>query len=311
MTKTYQIERRKRGVIGWIFLVLFWLFNAVLLLSLLGGLSNVGSLDPGASSAGRTGAAIGTTIGVTMILTIWAAGAVVLGMMVLLTRGPKIIETVNPPEAAIAANAEVGEPPVAAAKPANLALPVGIAVVVIVALVAIMLQPPRLATAPTIAAVDATPPASFDPRPTSATPLAPASNWSYRTSADEMRGTSDRFATVTSSNTVNFGFPYDDARMTITLRDTAKFGRDILLEIHDGQFQCRYDGCTINAKFDDGPVQSFSMLEAESSSDTIFFQNQTRILAALRKAKKVMIEASFYSHGTQQFSFDVEGLEWK
>ncbi len=95
---TYQIERRKRGFFGWIFLVAFWLFNAFMAFALFAGLSNVSNMSSTLTSdAERAGAAIGTTIGASMILGIWLAGAVILGLFVLFTRGTKIIETIEKP----------------------------------------------------------------------------------------------------------------------------------------------------------------------------------------------------------------------
>ena len=92
MATTTRIERRKRGVFGWIFLILFWGFNAVMAVSFFGGLSgNSAQYATLASDAERAGYAIGTAIGAGMILTIWVMGAIILGLFVLLTRGSKVI----------------------------------------------------------------------------------------------------------------------------------------------------------------------------------------------------------------------------
>lgn len=92
LTTTVRIEKRQRGVFGWLFFTLFWGFNAVMAYGLFGGLS--GNIEQGAklsSDAARAGHAIGTAMGVGMILFIWVLGAVLLGVMVILTRGKKII----------------------------------------------------------------------------------------------------------------------------------------------------------------------------------------------------------------------------
>jgi Mn2+/Fe2+ NRAMP family transporter len=97
MSRTIRTERRKRGFFGWIFLILFFGFNAMMLYGTFAGLAGTGQQITAASSdAERTGAAIGTAIGVSMILVVWAAGAVILGLLVLLTPGRKVIvETVE------------------------------------------------------------------------------------------------------------------------------------------------------------------------------------------------------------------------
>jgi hypothetical protein len=58
--------------------------------------SHVGPMmDPGGEAA-RAGAVIGSTIGTIFLLLFWALGAVILGLLALLTRGSKtIIETIE------------------------------------------------------------------------------------------------------------------------------------------------------------------------------------------------------------------------
>jgi UPF0716 family protein affecting phage T7 exclusion len=87
-----RTEVRKRGIIGKVFLLLFWLFNALMGFSLWAGLSRNGErLASLASDAERTGHMAGTALGAGMIVIIWAAGAVILGLLVLLTPGRTIV----------------------------------------------------------------------------------------------------------------------------------------------------------------------------------------------------------------------------
>ena len=87
MARVIREVRQRRGCFGTAFLVVFWLWNAFMLWALFSGLANVSNPNSYDSAAERAGAAIGTTIGVTMILVIWGAGTLILGLMVLLTRG--------------------------------------------------------------------------------------------------------------------------------------------------------------------------------------------------------------------------------
>lgn len=89
MTETY-IEKRKRGFFGWIFLLLFIAWNLLMLLWLVGAM-NSGPDTSQMSEAQRTSAALGTGLGVVIILVIWALGSVVTGLLALLTRGSKTI----------------------------------------------------------------------------------------------------------------------------------------------------------------------------------------------------------------------------
>lgn len=326
MANTIQIERRKRGFFGWIFLILFWLFNAVMLVSCVSGLSSVSTTYSGLSNgAERAGAAIGTTIGMTMILGVWAAGAVILGLLVLFSRGPKFIETVSPTATPASSGAlplaDVTSPSNEATQHPKRGIPIWgwvLGTLAVLIFISSLVRSPTSSSADSSAAPatdTASAAAAWEKSNSASAPIdsKPASKWSYDSDIDQMRGATDLFARVSSNNTVNFGFPYNEANMSITLRKSAKYGNDIYVGIHDGQFTCSsFDGCSIKVKFDDGGIQTFSMSTAEGgTSDVIFVQNQARFLAALRKAKTVMIEASFYNQGAQQFSFDVAGLDWK
>lgn len=82
------IEKRKRGFFGWLFLLLFWGWNALMAVALVAGL--VGNADQYAklaTEAQRQGHVAGTGIAVMMILMMWAAGAVVFGLLAYFTRG--------------------------------------------------------------------------------------------------------------------------------------------------------------------------------------------------------------------------------
>lgn len=97
MSTVIRTEKRKRGFFGWIFLLLFWGFNALMAFGFFAGLSN--NAQQAAlmtSEAEQAGYAIGTALGVGMLLTIWVLGAILLGIFVLLTRGKKIIVETTP-----------------------------------------------------------------------------------------------------------------------------------------------------------------------------------------------------------------------
>jgi len=83
----FQLRKAKRGVMGKIFKWLFILFNVLMLIWLFSYFSSVGEITSGATSeAGQAGAAIGATIGTSMILGFWVFGDIILGLLVLFTR---------------------------------------------------------------------------------------------------------------------------------------------------------------------------------------------------------------------------------
>jgi hypothetical protein len=94
MATVVRREVRKRGFFGKVFLGIFWIWNALMAFGLISGLVNVGNSGMGTTEAERAGAAIGTALGVGMILWVWVLGAAILGLLVFFSRGQKtIIET--------------------------------------------------------------------------------------------------------------------------------------------------------------------------------------------------------------------------
>lgn len=90
MARIVRKETRKRGFFGWVFLLLFLGFNALMavwVISYWVQLSDLKTL----SEAERTGRAIGGTIGTSVLLGIWVAGDIITGLLALLTRGSKVI----------------------------------------------------------------------------------------------------------------------------------------------------------------------------------------------------------------------------
>lgn len=88
-------QRHRRGAIGWLFVTLFWAFNGFMIWVLYTGLTQRDDHPPALplTEWDRLTAAFGTTLGITIILAIWAFGACVLGALILMTRGPRLFET--------------------------------------------------------------------------------------------------------------------------------------------------------------------------------------------------------------------------
>jgi hypothetical protein len=88
MATIVRREIRKRGFFGWLFLLLFIVFNLLMAIWMLSFWADVGervaqATSEAARGVGRLGAAAGTSF----IAFLWVAGAVVLGLFALLTRG--------------------------------------------------------------------------------------------------------------------------------------------------------------------------------------------------------------------------------
>ncbi|MGR6981230.1 hypothetical protein ACUHGC_07470 [Testudinibacter sp. P27/CKL/0425] len=82
-----QLRKPKRSFMGKLFKWSFIIFNLLMLAWLVGGVGGSADIiNNAASDAERAGAAIGTGLGVTMILSLWVIGDIILGLFVLFTR---------------------------------------------------------------------------------------------------------------------------------------------------------------------------------------------------------------------------------
>lgn len=187
--------------------------------------------------------------------------------------------------------------------------------------VCVIAEPPRPTIAPlpavTAAPVPVVTPAAAPvvtpaaPPPPPAPPPVP-SRWAYRSSDDKMRGAVSDFAINDSLNEVNIGSPYGVVSLRMTLRKGAKFGNDVILGLSEGQLQCGImSGCAITVKFDDAKVRRFTADESSSPMNSIIFlRDVAGFVAKLKTAKHAIIEVDTFTSGSEQFEFDVAGLDW-
>jgi hypothetical protein len=138
------------------------------------------------------------------------------------------------------------------------------------------------------------------------------SRWTYLDTRDEMRNTSTRTACLDAIAPLHFREPYEgDTTARVCFRQSPQDGLDVIVHVQRGQFDCGM-GCTLQVKFDDGPVRPFRAEgEGGGEATSIFVQDKSRFLASMRTAHRVVIEASFYRDGTRQIEFDgAAGLAW-
>ena len=139
------------------------------------------------------------------------------------------------------------------------------------------------------------------------------SKWQYLSNQDEMRGTKNTWAIILSDNRSDVG-PYRTqiVQMKIEIRHMPKkYGLDVILSIPEGQIHCRYDGCKIPMKFDDGPIITYTADRAESGYQSIFIREKEGFVRRIKKAKKMIIEIPVWKKGSQQFTFSPAGLDWE
>lgn len=138
-------------------------------------------------------------------------------------------------------------------------------------------------------------------------------DWVYETDIDKMDGTESKYASLISTNTLDFQFPYEGgSEFTLILRRNGDKTEDVLLSVDKGQFTPSLMGEEkVRVKFDNNdPVyHSFSMA-SDGSSDVIFINNEKAFISKLKATHDLMIEAEFYNEGRRIIEFDVSGLNW-
>lgn len=142
----------------------------------------------------------------------------------------------------------------------------------------------------------------------------PKSNWVSNSSTDEMRGTKSQTTYTSSVNKVIFEFPYGGgSNLNLMVRNNAG-QNDVIITISKGQFLCgMIDGCEVNFKFDNNPVQSITMIESDSHDSDILFikypKTANSVIQKLKTSQKLIIEPKFYQEGSKQFTFELSGFK--
>lgn len=143
-------------------------------------------------------------------------------------------------------------------------------------------------------------------------PKLPGSQWLYQKNDDEMGKGAIYQARVSSSNTVNFDFPYSGEQYaTLTLRTHPRYGKDVIFRIEKGQILCNsYEDCAVLVRFDDEePVKYSAGAAADYSTEVVFIRNYNGFIEKMLRAKKVRIAANIYQQGAPVFEFDVSGFD--
>ena len=138
------------------------------------------------------------------------------------------------------------------------------------------------------------------------------SPWQYSEGEDRMSGDKSFYAQTSSSNEVDFEFPYHGgSTLSLTVRNS-KGRNEVLVRISSGQFMTSISGDEhIRIKVDDNQPKNYSYNgAADGSTDVIFVNSANRFIADLKGASELMVEAPFYNEGRQIFDFEVDSLNW-
>ena len=135
--------------------------------------------------------------------------------------------------------------------------------------------------------------------------------WVYQNSVDEMDGSTQKFAYLVSSNTVDFDFPYSGgSNLRIIIAGDCGVG----VGISKGQFNSNeFNGTNyVTVRFDnDAPIKFLTFEPSDYSSDMLILGNSKTFIKLAKKAKRIKIEAPFFTEGWRLFTFSTnKPLEW-
>jgi len=138
------------------------------------------------------------------------------------------------------------------------------------------------------------------------------SQWKYTSTYDKMSADSSFFATAQSKDLIYLDFPYDGGSslsLTIRLSDNKL---NAYIRISKGQFNSLYRTDYVNVKVDDQEARRYKVLKSnDNSSDLLFIENEKAFLKAIKGSSTLLIEPTFYSHGSHVFEFNMSNFKWQ
>jgi hypothetical protein len=136
--------------------------------------------------------------------------------------------------------------------------------------------------------------------------------WHYETNTEQMTGTQSRLAHLSSLNKLDFGFPYaGGSRGSLMIRQRKTDGLRVLFGISKGQIVCPLS-CTVRVRFDEKSPMTFTGTPPQDhSSDSLFLAPASKFVSELAKAKKTLVEVSYYQSGSLVSEFKTEGFVWE
>lgn len=135
--------------------------------------------------------------------------------------------------------------------------------------------------------------------------------WQYTKIKDEMRNQFTYAAVVHSKNKLAvLDNTEEDVTLILGKRENI---RAVVFSIKKGMFNCRYNGCSIAMKIDEGMVFNLTFDKDEFGTSLHLANKKQKIefVKKLKKGKQMIVELPIYVHGNQQVKFNIEGLKWE
>lgn len=128
-----------------------------------------------------------------------------------------------------------------------------------------------------------------------------------------MTSETNKYATLESMNKLEFEFPYNGGSTGILeIRQKDNNKADVVLKISKGQFLSNFKNeHTVNLRFDEHEALQVGYTElSDTSTDTIFLNNEEKIITELTKASTLKIEVQFFKEGNRILEFNVKNFKW-
>lgn len=135
--------------------------------------------------------------------------------------------------------------------------------------------------------------------------------WTYLSREDSMSGKTFYTASVKSTNSFEFSFPYTGRQnATLQIRRHPRWGNDIIFSIEQGQILCStYGDCRVRVRFDNEQPRTLKGNEpSDNSSETVFIPGYNNFVQKLAKSKTIRIEVDIFQQGPLVAEFNVEGF---
>ncbi len=130
--------------------------------------------------------------------------------------------------------------------------------------------------------------------------------WRYEADKGAAQNANKR-AIIYSLNTVDLAAPYDGAqRGKLLIRHHTDAESDIIFSIERGQLV----GDAVSIRFDGGKAFKL-VLEPSDGNSNVIFLSYPKLIAKLRTASTMALEATLSGNGAKVFEFDVSGLDMK
>ncbi|HTA82273.1 MAG TPA: hypothetical protein VK783_05055 [Bacteroidia bacterium] len=138
------------------------------------------------------------------------------------------------------------------------------------------------------------------------------SNWHYLTDVDAMTSGKIYAAVNNSNEKLQFKFPYNGGSILSFWVRYADNKNLVFLQISKGQFNVNILKATyIRIRFDTAQPEYYQITSMGSGTfDMVLISDPDKIIAKLKKAKKIIVEAPFFNEPDAIVKFDVSGFKW-